>query len=102
MKECCKTYLNGQFGDDADVVNEIYGEYVSSVRVKIMEATTALTGSAWQQLDRVAHTVKGNALAAGDNEMADAAIQLRKVTQLQDAAQAGELIGRMQELSELL
>lgn len=102
MKECCKTYLNEQFGDDADVVNEIYGEYVSSVRVKIMEATTALTGSAWQQLDRVAHTVKGNALAAGDNEMADAAIQLRRVTQLQDAAQAGELIGRMQELSELL
>ena len=102
MKECCKTYLNEQFGDDTDVVNEIYGEYVSSVRVKIMEATTALTGSAWQQLDRVAHTVKGNALAAGDNEMADAAIQLRKVTQLQDAAQAGELIGRMQELSELL
>lgn len=102
MKECCKTYLNEQFGDDADVVNEIYGEYVSSVRVKIMEATTALTGSAWQQLDRVAHTVKGNALAAGDNEMADAAIQMRKVAQLQDAAQAGELIGRMQELSELL
>ncbi len=102
MKECCKTYLNEQFGDDADVVNEIYGEYVSSVRVKVMEATTALTGSVWQQLDRVAHTVKGNALAAGDNEMADAAIQLRKVTQLQDAAQAGELIGRMQELSELL
>ena len=102
MKECCKTYLNEQFGDDADVVNEIYGEYVSSVRVKIMEATTALTSSAWPQLDRVAHTVKGNALAAGDNEMADAAIQLRKVTQLQDAAQAGELIGRMQELSELL
>ena len=102
MKECCKTYLNEQFGDDADVVNEIYGEYVSSVRVKIMEATTALTGSAWQQLDRVAHTVKGNALAAGDNEMADAAIQLRRVAQLQDAAQAGELIGRMQELSELL
>jgi HPt (histidine-containing phosphotransfer) domain-containing protein len=102
MKECCKTYLNEQFGDDADVVNEIYGEYVSSVRVKIMEATTALTGSAWQQLDRVAHTVKGNALAAGDNEMADAAIQLRKVTQLQDAAQAGALIERMKELEELL
>ena len=102
MKECCKTYLNEQFGDDADVVNEIYGEYVSSVRVKVMEATTALTGSAWQQLDRVAHTVKGNALAAGDNEMADAAIQLRKVTQLQDAAQAGALIERMKELEELL
>ena len=102
MKECCKTYLNEQFGDDADVVNEIYGEYVSSVRVKIMEATTALTGSAWLQLDRVAHTVKGNALAAGDNEMADIAIQLRKVAQLQDAAQAGALIEKLKELGELL
>ena len=102
MKECCKTYLNEQFGDDADVVNEIYGEYVSSVRVKIMEATTALTGSAWQPLDRVAHTVKGNALAAGDNEMADTAIQLRKAAQLQDAAQAGALIERLKELEKLL
>ncbi|MBR4651721.1 MAG: Hpt domain-containing protein [Kiritimatiellae bacterium] len=102
MKECCKTYLNEQFGDDEAVVNEIYGEYVSSVRVKIMEATTALTGSTWQQLDRVAHTVKGNALAAGDNEMADVAIQLRNAAQLQDAAQARELIARLGELEKLL
>ena len=102
MKECCKTYLNEQFGNDADVVNEIYGEYVSSARAKITEASAALTGSDWQQLDRVAHTVKGNSLAAGDNEMADTAIQLRKAAQLQDAAQAGALIERLKELEELL
>ncbi len=102
MKECCKTYLNEQFGDDADVTNEIYGEYVSSVRVKITEATAALSGSEWQPLDRVAHTIKGNALAAGDNEMSDTAIQLRKAAQLQDAAQAGALIERLKELEELL
>ena len=31
MKECCKRYLNEQFGDDAEVVDAIYAEYVSSV-----------------------------------------------------------------------
>ena len=65
MKECCRTYLNEQFGGDADVINEIYGEYVSSMRVKLMEAETALAGAAWMPLDRVAHTIKGNALASG-------------------------------------
>ena len=102
MKECCRQYLTEQFKDDPDVVDAIYAEYVSSIGAKMAEADAALAAGAWDTLDRAAHTVKGNALAAGDNEMADAAIQLRKVTQLQDAAQAGELIGRMQELSELL
>lgn len=102
MKECCKNYLNEQFGDDADVVNEIYGEYVASVRVKIMEADAALTGAAWAPLDRVAHTIKGNALAAGDRAMADVAIELRSAAQLQDADQAAQLIGRLKGLSEQL
>ena len=102
MKECCKNYLNEQFGDDADVVNEIYGEYVASVRVKIMEADAALTDAAWVPLDRVAHTIKGNALAVGDRAMADVAIELRSAAQLQDAHQAAALIGRLKELSEQL
>ena len=35
MKECCKQYLDEQFGGDADVMAEIYNEYVSSVGEKI-------------------------------------------------------------------
>ena len=38
MKECCAKYLDEQFGGDADIVGEIYGEYVSAVREKIAEA----------------------------------------------------------------
>lgn len=102
MKECCRTYLDEQFGGDADVINEIYGEYVSSMRVKLMEAETALAGAAWMPLDRVAHTIKGNALASGDRTMADVAIALRSAAQLQDAAQATQLIKRLKELSEQL
>ena len=42
MKECCVAYMNEQFGNDAELVKEIYGEYVSSIRVKIGEAEKAL------------------------------------------------------------
>ena len=102
MKECCKIYLNEQFGGDADVMNEIYAEYVSSIRVKLMEADTTLAGAAWTPLDRVAHTIKGNAMAAGDQAMADVAIELRSAAQLQDAAKAATLIGRLKDLAEQL
>ena len=95
MKECCKAYLDEQFGGDADVVKEIYGEYVSSVGAKLAEAEAALSGGEWDALDRIAHAVKGNALAAGDQEMADSAIALRSAAKLQEKELAAGLIGSM-------
>ena len=72
MKECCRKYLDEQFGDD-DVVKEIYDEYASSAHEKIAEAGAALAAGDWTTLDRVAHTLKGNALAAlgNRNRLAD-------------------------------
>ena len=102
MKECCVAYMNEQFGNDAELVKEIYGEYVSSIRVKIGEAEKALAADDWEQLDRVAHTVKGNALTAGDNEMAQVAIELRSTSQLHDHEQSAALISRLREFEELL
>lgn len=102
MKECCRVYLDEQFGGDADVMGEIYAEYVSSVNAKKGEAEAALAASDWGQLDKVAHTVKGNALAAGDTEMADTAIALRKAAALGDAASAASLIGKIGELAAQL
>ena len=98
MKDCCKAYLDEQFGGDADVMAEIYNEYVSSVGEKIGEAESALAASDWTKLDRMAHTVKGNALAAGDQEMADTAISLRKAAALADAALAASLLEKIKEL----
>ena len=100
MKECCKAYLDEQFGGDADVVAEIYGEYVSSVREKLGEAEAALAASDWSRLDKVAHTIKGNALAAGDAETADTAIELRKAAALSDAALSAPLIEKIRELAK--
>ena len=102
MKECCKKYLNEQFGDDAEVVNAIYAEYVSSVGAKTAEADAALAASEWDTLDKVAHTVKGNSLAAGDQQMADVAIALRSAAKSQDRGQAAQLIADMKALAELL
>ena len=102
MKECCKAYLDEQFGGDADVVGEIYSEYVTSVGVKLSEADAALAAADWTRLDHVAHTVKGNALAAGDAEMAETAITLRKAAALSDATEAASLIAKLRELATQL
>ena len=102
MKACCTTYLNEQFGGDAAVMGEIYREYVDSIREKQQEAVKDRAAGEWSLLDRVAHTIKGNALATGDNEMAQVAISLRSAAQLQDREQAATLITRIQMLSEQL
>ena len=98
MKECCKTYLDEQFGDP-DVSAEIYSEYVSSFGEKLGEADKALAAADWTRLDRIAHTLKGHALAAGDVETADTAIALRKASALSDAALAGELVEKLRALA---
>ena len=102
MKECCKKYLDEQFGGDPDVVGEIYAEYVSSVHEKVENAAADLAAANWTSLDRVAHTIKGNALAAGDTEVAEAAIELRKTAALADATACASLIDRIRELSKEL
>ena len=102
MKECCRKYLDEQFGGDADVMGEIYSEYVSSVGAKLAEADAALAAADWKTLDHVAHTMKGNALAAGDAEMSETAIALRKAAALSDAASAASLVAKLRELATLL
>ena len=102
MKECCEKYLNEQVGNDAEVVNAIYAEYVSSVNAKAAEADAALAAGAWDALDKAAHTIKGNALAAGDQQMADKAIAIRNAAKLQERDQSAQLIADMRALAEQL
>lgn len=98
MKESCKTYLDEQFGGDAEIIGEIYAEYVSSAQGKVKEAKDALAGNAWDPLDKIAHAVKGNALAAGDQEMANVAIALRNAAKLQNSEESAGLIAQMEGL----
>ena len=101
MKACCKEYLMGQFGDE-DVVAEIYGEYVNSLGQKLSECEAAIEEFEWLKLDRAAHALKGNALAAGDNEVAECAISLRNAAKLQERDNAIELVKNIKQLSTLL
>ena len=102
MKECCRTYLKEQIGDDAATMDAIYAEYVNSIGAKIGEADAALAEGAWDTLDKVAHTVKGNSLSVGDQQMADTAIALRSAAKLQERGQAAQLIADMKALAEQL
>ena len=102
MKECCRKYLTEQFGNDTEVVDAIYAEYVSSIGAKMAEADAALAAGSWDVLDRAAHTVKGNALAAGDQQMADTAIALRNAAKQQNRDEAERLIADLKSLAEQL
>ena len=99
MKKVCNDFLMEQFGDQ-DVVNEIYEEYAKSVNEKIAEADAALASENWTELDHIAHAVKGNALATGDNDVANVAIVLRNAAKLSEKIEATALIEKLKELAK--
>lgn len=98
MKQCCRDYLLEQFGDE-EVVNELYAEYVSSIHEKLAELEAALTAENWTAVDPLAHAVKGNALATGDTDTANAAIALRIAAKLADKDAAGAHFAELRELA---
>ena len=65
-------------------------------------AAAALAAGDWTQLDRVAHTLKGNALAAGDSEMAETAIELRKTAALNDTDASVSLVAKLESFAKEL
>ena len=91
MKQCCKEYLMEQFGDE-DVVNEIYAEYANSIQEKLPEIEAALAAEDWDLLDRLAHAVKGNALAAGDTAISETAIAMRAAAKMSEKNSAASLL----------
>ena len=99
MKQCCKDYLMEQFGDET-VVKEIYSEYANSIREKIAELEAALTAENWSSLDQLAHAVKGNALATGDNDTANAAVALRIAAKMSEKDTARTLLDKIEELAK--
>jgi len=101
MKQCCRDYLMEQFGD-ADVANEIYEEYAKSIQEKLPELEAALTAENWTSLDKLAHAVKGNALATGDTDMANESIALRTAAKMSEKNTARTLLTKMQELARTI
>lgn len=102
MKACCEAYLNEQFAGDKDLMDEIYGLYVESVNEKLAEANQVIEDADWAELDRLAHTIKGNALATGDGDMVKTAIELRSAAQLHEREQSEDLVQRLKVLAREL
>ncbi|MBR6022611.1 MAG: Hpt domain-containing protein [Kiritimatiellae bacterium] len=102
MKACCKAYLAEQFDGDEGVMEEIYSEYRVSMGEKLGEIVLATGRGEWETVDRLAHAVKGNALAVGDQATVDTAIELRGAAKLGDKGHAEECIGRLRALSSEL
>ena len=98
MKQCCRDYLMEQFGDE-DIIKDIYEEYVKSIEEKLPEFEAALAAEDWSSLDRLAHAVKGNALAAGDTDIADVAIALRTAAKMSEKATADSLFAKLKGLA---
>ena len=88
-----------QFGDTS-VVNEIYEEYAKSMSEKITEGEAALNSEDWTELEHMAHAVKGNALAVGDNDVANLAIALRNAAKLTDKNESSLLMEKLKELAK--
>ena len=99
MKQCCKDYLMEQFGDE-EVVAEIYAEYASSIREKLPEIEAALAADNWSALDSLAHAVKGNALATGDTDVANTAIDLRVAAKMSEKSAASSLVAKLKGFAE--
>jgi HPt (histidine-containing phosphotransfer) domain-containing protein len=99
MKQCCKTYLTEQFGDE-DVVKEIYEEYAKSIQEKLPELEAALVTENWLALDTLAHAVKGNALATGDTDAANEAIAIRIAAKMSEKNDARSHLEKLKELAK--
>ncbi len=101
MKQSCIDYLAEQLGD-RDAAAEVYAEYAASFRKKLAEAEERFAARDWKNLDFAVHTLKGNALSAGDKEAAETAVELRGAATLADEEKARLLLARLSKMAEEL
>lgn len=98
MNEQISKWLEDQFGNDRETIEIVFGEYLASAAEKLVESREALAAEDFPRLDRIAHTLKGNALMVGDEVSAQAAIALRDASKVSDGAAAAAAIDRLAEL----
>ena len=98
MKDDVKTWLNEQFEGDAEMIRLVWGEYLASAEAKLAEARAALAAEDYPLLDRVAHTLKGNALMVGDAAFVTATVALRDAAKASDGTASDRALVRLAEL----
>ena len=98
MTEGVAKWLDEQFGGEQEIIREVYAEYLRSSAEKIAEGRAARTAEDYPLLDRIAHTLKGNALMVGDQASADAAVALRDASKVSDGKAADSALDRLAAL----
>lgn len=93
MKESSRKWLEEQMaGMDASVIDEIYAEYsrtAPALYAELEEKRAA--GEAFAVLDRIAHTLKGNAAMVGDTALFEVVQKWRETMAKGDQAAADEI-----------
>lgn len=95
MEDGIRQWMASQFGDDAETIALVWNEYLADTAKRLAAARAALTAGDFTELDRVAHTLKGNALNVGDRRMMEAALALREASQTANGSLAEGLLARM-------
>ena len=78
----------------------VMARIVNSIHEKVPELEAALAAENWASLDSLAHAVKGNALATGDNDVANVAISLRVAAKMSEKNNATSLFEKLKELAK--
>jgi len=95
MKEETKRWLDEQFGGESETIALVWSEYLGETTAKLAALRAALAADDYPLLDRLAHTLKGNALMVGDQPMVSAAVVLRDASKSSDADGVAAAIGRI-------
>lgn len=98
MTKQVEAWLTEQFGGDRETMDMIYGEYLTATADQLEKGRAARAAGDYPLLDRIAHTLKGNALMVGDQLSADAAIALRDASKISDGAAADQALDALAKL----
>jgi len=98
MKDAIRNWLTEQFGADAELHDELYGQYAADMTSFLSALEEALANGDLPKSAATAHTMKGMALQMGDGEMAEPCKALQAAGQSGDAAACADIIPRIREL----
>ena len=77
MDQSIVNYMKENLGlDDMELIQELYGEYVNTIKERLPSAHSALDAKDFQALAKVAHAMKGCALNIGHEAFAVVAKEL--------------------------
>jgi len=98
MKDAIRNGLTEQFGADAALHDELYGQYAADMKALLSALDAALAGGDLEKAAATAHTMKGMALQMGDGETVEPCRALQTAGQAGDAATCADIIPRVREL----